>query len=177
MKPITPFQSKLSAHHLLERKEVVAANGNTSVRRDEYRLDVAHCLPEFAPFLECWNANRHYADLPTLKDFDGLRHSSSIAGIHLVDVACADPGEFVYLQFDSSTRLDDRDMTGTYVAEYPDAALSNSGLVDYQTAATLRRCTFMEVSVKADRTSRKFARLILPLREGRGRHATKLLVV
>lgn len=164
-------------YSLVERKEFVAANGNSLVTRNEYQIDAALHLDDFAPFQSKWNLNRSQKRLPLVSDFDAIRTSSAMAAVHLVDTSSNDAAGFRYLEFDCGSRMDGRDFSGVHVAEYPGEAIRHSTMIDYESAARVGRCSLMEVSFDTEGTPRKFARLILPVSDSGRRSADRLLVV
>lgn len=176
-KLVTPMLPGFDRHSFVERKEILAANGNNVVTSKEYNAEAALELGDFAPFMSRWKANRRPRRLPQVSDFDSARKASDITAVHLVDTSSSDAGGFRYLVFDRGTRLDGRDFSGVHVAEYPGKAVRDSTLVDYESAVRAGRCSLMEVSIESDGPPRKYARLILPVSEHGAGKADRLLVV
>ncbi|NNG04282.1 MAG: DNA repair protein RadC [Inquilinus sp.] len=147
------------------------------VQKQDYRLDAARRVAGFAPFLECWESHRQRDRLPTVSDFDPLRDTIGIAGIHLIDAPSTDAGTFRFVNFDTTTRPDGGSFSGTYVADYPDPALRQFALMDYWSTATSGQATFNDFNVRKTYRRGKFARLILPLSDEGSKKASKLMVV
>lgn len=171
------MQPGFDQDYIIERKALVAANGNNLITRNEYRAEVALGLTDFAPFLAEWNRFRDRSRFPQIGDFDAVRSGSDKTAIHIVDTSFGDAAAFRYIQFDGGSRLDGMDLTGIQVGEYPGRAVRQSMLIDYEQAARIGRCSLMEVSVDSDDPPRRFARLILPVSQAGGKSADGLLVV
>ncbi len=171
------MQPGLDQNYIVERKALVAANGNNLITRNEYRVEAALDLADFAPFLAEWNRIQHPSHLPEVSDFDAVRSVSDNAAVHIVDASSADAAAFRWLRFDGGSRMDGRDLSGIQVGDYPGRAVRQSMLVDYEQAARIGRCSLMDVFVDSDDPPRRFARLILPVSEAGGTSADRLLVV
>ena len=168
----------LNRRFVLERRELFGRAADVSIVRDEYLVNSALDLDDFAPFVAQWNQCNVRRKLPSVSDFDDLRKTAPVAAVHLVDTSSDKADGFRYLEFDCGVRVDGRDFSGIHVAEYPAAeALRQTTLIDYESAARVGRCSLMEVSINPKRTPRKFARLILPISESGSGTADRLLVV
>ena len=162
-RPIEPLLAQFSPDQIFERRELFGAGHGPVIRKTEYRLDAARSVPDFSPFMECWDRGHRNGHLPTARDFADARAANKLAAIHLVDTSPSDPTEFRFLEFDCSARSDDRDLSGTPLREYPDPVIQNSGIQDCTTAVLGKRGTVMEISVTTDAATKKFARLMLPI--------------
>ncbi len=163
---IQPLQAPLAPEFMFERRELFAAGSKRIVRKTEYRLDAARAVPDFSTFIECWDQCQQTGSLPTFRDFERVQDTSSIAAIHLVDASASNPNLFRFLRFDRAARAarsDDRDLSGTSLAEYPDSMIGNSCIQDYATTAFANRGTVMDVTVTTNGEARRFARLLLPI--------------
>ena len=166
--PIKPLKAPLPVELLFERREVYSSAGEPIIRKMEYRLDAARAVPDFSPFIDCWDRCHSSGFLPTYRDFAQLHATNDLAAVHLVDSSCDDPGLFRFLRFDSQARTDRSDLSGKPLSEYPDPMIRNSINQDYAAAAFDNRGTIMDVSVKADGNARRFARLMLPVAANEG---------
>lgn len=175
MRPIEPIRPSLDSDSLLERFEFADPDG--VVQKHDFKLDAARSVTGFAPYLECWEQHRRRSRLPSIQDFDAVREAVGIVGVHLVDIPSTDVEDLRFLNFDSTTRPDGLDFSGTLVAEYPDPALRQAALMDYWSSVTTGHGRFTRLDVNRTRRRGKFARLVLPISDTDSTKASKLLVI
>lgn len=175
---LRPIARPQISRFLIGFSERLAANGNCLLRRDEYGVEAVEGLSDFAQIYAQWISYAGLDRLPTRSDMraafktkkDGLQK-------HLIDVHGGDPDQYAFVRFDPEARLAGDDLSGKLVKNYPDPIMAEAVLVDYSTAAFLRRCSFMEISLGTGGVSRRFARLILPLGSANSDRCTHLLTV
>jgi len=175
---LRPIARPQISRFLIGFSERLAANGNCLLRRDEYGIEAVEALPDFAQIYERWQGHGSPDRLPRHQDMltsfkskkDGLQK-------HLIDVQTGDPDRYAFVEFDREARLAGEDLSGKLVKHYPDPIMAEAVMVDYSTAAFLRRCSFMEISLGTGGVSRRFARLIMPLGSDNGRRCTHLMTV
>jgi|GEM_PF-553664 len=172
---LRPISRPEISQFLSAYSEKLAANGNCILRRDEYGLEAVEALPEFDRLFTHWNAIGSADNLPRLAQFDSLLEYEDGLLKHVINVTAPDPADYYYERYDSLSRRDGQDLTGKPLGSHPDKVLAESVMVDYATSAQLRRASFMEVSIGTGGVSRRFARLLLPVRDGTGKRATHLI--
>ena len=82
LRPIEPVAPDLSLRFLKGRIKL-ASTANV-VEKDDYDINAARDVKGLAPYLECWEENRKDRRLPSLRDFDSVRESIGISGVHIV---------------------------------------------------------------------------------------------
>ncbi|MEM7444269.1 MAG: DNA repair protein RadC [Pseudomonadota bacterium] len=175
---LRPIARPQISRFLIGFSERLAANGNCILRRDEYGVEAVDGLSDFAQIYAQWLSHGNADRLPSSADMESaLRSKSDGLQKHLIDVHSGDPDRYAFVQFDPETRLAGEDLSGKLVRNYPDSVMAEAVLVDYSTAALLRRCSFMEISLGTGGVSRRFARLILPLGGPDSRRCTHLMTV
>lgn len=175
LRPIEPVEPDLSSKFLRERI-TLASNSNVVEKRD-YEIDAAREISGLAPYLECWEQHLRDQHLPSLRDFDAVRESIGISGVHLVETPTAEFGDFRFASFDATTRLDGHDFSGTYVASYPDSMFREAARLDYSAAVATREGCLTQVDFNKKHRGGKFARLVLPISESHSTIPSRLLVV
>lgn len=175
MRPIEPIRPTLSSKFLQERVKLTSPDN--VVQKHDYAIEAVHKANGLAPYLECWEENRRKDRLPSLQDFDAVRDSVGISGVHLVETPTDKFEDFKFVSFDSTTRLDGFDFSGTYVASYPDRALRQAARLDYLGSFESKEATFSRLDFKKRNRRGKFARLVLPISDTNSAIPSKLLVI
>lgn len=175
MRPIEPIRPTLSPKFLQNRIEL--GGTDNVVLKHDYAVDAVRKVSGLAPYLACWEENRQRDRLPKLQDFDAVREAVEISGVHLVDTPSRKFEDFRFVSFDSTTRLDGHDFSGTYVASYPDRALRQAARLDYSNSVETGEASFTRLDLKKKNRRGKFARLVLPISDSNSAEPSKLLVV
>lgn len=175
LRPIEPVEPDLSSKFFKERIKL-ASNSNVVEKRD-YRVDAARNITGLAPYLECWEQHRRDRRLPSLRDFDALRETIGLSGVHLVETPTAEFADFRFASFDSTTRLDGHDFSGTYVSSYPDSMFREAARLDYLASVTTREGCLTRLDFNKKHRGGEFARLVLPISETNSTIPSRLLVV
>lgn len=175
LRPIEPVEPDLSSKFLKERFELTGTSN--VVEKHDYSLEAARKVSGLAPYLECWEQHRKRRRLPSLRDFDAVRESIGLSGVHLVETPTSEFSDFRFASFDSTTRLDGHDFSGTYVADYPDTIFRQAARLDYSASVATREGCLTRLDFEMKDRSGKFARLVLPLSETNSTIPSRLLVV
>lgn len=175
LRPIEPVEPDLSSKFFKER--IMLASNNNVVEKRDYEIDAAREISGLAPYLECWEQKRRNRRLPSLRDFDAVRESIGISGVHLVETPTAEFGDFRFASFDATTRLDGHDFSGTYVSSYPDSMFREAARLDYSASVVTREGCLTRLDFKKKTRGGEFARLILPISEANSLIPSRLLVI
>lgn len=174
---IQPLRAPLASELIFERRELFGTGRQRVVQKAEYKLDAARSVPDFSPFLDCWDDGHSKGRLPTFRDFDNVLDAEHLAAVHVLDTSPLDPARYRFLKFDQNARTDaTQDLSGRPLSEYPDPIIQNSGIQDCAIAALGNRGTVMEVTVTTNGSARKFARLMLPVAASEQDNRPSLLV-
>ena len=88
LRPIEPIRPSLSSKYLKERVELAGAEN--VVQKHDYEIDAARDLNGLAPYLQCWEQHKRRSRLPSLGDFDEVRRTVGLSGVHLVETPTAE---------------------------------------------------------------------------------------
>lgn len=175
MRPIEPIRPTLSPRFLQDRIELTGADN--VVQKYDYAVEAVRKVHGLAPYLECWEQHRRKDYLPSLQDFDVVREAIGISGVHLVETPSSQFEDFRFVSFDSTTRLDGHDFSGTHVASYPDHAFRQAARLDYSSAFDSGEACFSRLEFTKKNRRGKFARLVLPISDSNSATPSKLLVI
>ena len=175
LRPIEPFAPDISSKFLMERTRF--ADADNVVEKHDYVIDAAREVGVLAPYFECWEQHRLPDRLPRLASFDAVRETSDIPGIHLIETPTSELRDFRFISFDSTTRVDGQDFSGTYLADYPDTSFRESARMDYAASAKTGQGRLNVLDVRKAERRGRFARLVLPLADDDLKKPSKLLVV
>lgn len=175
LRPIEPIEPGLSTRFLTNR--TMLSDAGNVVEKHDYALEAARDVSGLAPYLECWQQHRQRNQLPQLDSFDVVRRRVEISGVHLVETPSPEFQNYRFISFDTTTSVSGDDLSGTYIAEYPDRSFREAARLDYtaSVASGEGRLTVLDVH-RADRSG-KLARLVLPLSDDQSQTASRLLVI
>ena len=175
LRPIEPLESELSSKFLKEQIELTASD--TVIQKQDYTAEGAHSVNGLAPYLECWKEHRGVNRLPSLRDFNSIWDSVGLSAVHLVETPTDQHGDFRFVNFDCSTRLDGHDFSGTYLSGYPDDAFRQAARLDYSASVATGQACLARLDFRKRDRSGGLARLVLPISDDNGANPSKLLVV
>lgn len=175
LRPIEPLEQDLSSKFLKERIELTGAEN--VIQKQDYVIDGARAVDGLAPYLECWEEHRRSDRLPSLRDFDAVLESIGLSAVHLVETPTAEFGDFRFANFDSTTRLDGHDFSGTYLAGYPDGAFRQAARLDYAASVATGQGCLARLDFQKKNRSGGLVRLVLPVSDTNSGEPSKLLIV
>lgn len=175
LRPIEPISPTLSSRFLQKRIELPSPDN--LVLKHDYDVDAVREVDGLAPYFECWEQHRKSDRFPDLQDFAAVRGAVELSGVHVVDTPTDKFKDFRFDSFDSTTRVDGVDFSGTLVSSYDDSSLREAARLDYSSAVATGRGCFTRLDYQRKHCHGKFARLILPISDASAGKPSKLLVV